>query len=250
MKPFEYEPINQLKQIAVNIWIVDGDKIDMSFGPVKVPFPTRMTVIKLADGNLWLHSPINPDNKLISQLNQLGRVTHLVSPNKLHYAYIPQWQELFPNAVSWASPGVRNRAAAKGMKLNFDNLLENSPPTEWKTEIKQFIFTGSKAVEEVVFFHPKSKVLILTDLIENFDLDRAPNKFWRIVYNMAGIAAPKGKTPVDLKLTFAGNKSLVRKHVEQIIEWNPDIIIVSHGDIFTEQGAEEIKRAFSWVLKD
>lgn len=82
MKPFEYEPINQLKQIAENVWIADGEKIDMSFGPIKAPFPTRMTVIKLKNGDLWIHSPINPTEKLIKQLNSIGKVTHLISPNK------------------------------------------------------------------------------------------------------------------------------------------------------------------------
>lgn len=250
MKPFEYEPINQLKQIAENVWIADGEKIDMSFGPIKAPFPTRMTVIKLKNSDLWIHSPINPTEKLIKQLNSIGKVTHLISPNKLHYAYIAKWQELFPSAVAWASPGVVERASSRGIEINFDRFLEDSPPAEWESEINQLIFTGSKAVEEVVFYHLDSQVLILTDLIENFDLERAPNKYWGYIYKIAGISAPKGKTPIDFKLTFVGNKNLVREHVEQIIDWHPQTIIISHGDIFTENGVEEIKRAFSWALQD
>lgn len=244
MKPFEYEPINQLKPIAKNIWIVDGEKLDMSFGPIEVPFPTRMTVIQLENGNLWLHSPICPTEKLVKQLNAIRKVSHLISPNKLHYSYIAKWKKLFPSALSWSSPGVIERASVKGTTLKFDRELGQTPPEEWSSEINQFIFTGSRAVEEVVFYHIDSQVLILTELIENFDLERAPNKFWQKIYKLAGISAPNGKTPVDFQLTFFGNKKLVRKHVEKIIDWKPEKIVLSHGDIFTENAVEEIKRAF------
>jgi len=53
-----YSPINELKQIGENIWIVDGNEIHMSFKLFKVPFTTRMTVVKLDNNKLWIHSPI------------------------------------------------------------------------------------------------------------------------------------------------------------------------------------------------
>lgn len=47
-----YEPLYTLKPIAENIWIVDGDLIEMDAVLTKLPFSTRMTVIKLANGQL------------------------------------------------------------------------------------------------------------------------------------------------------------------------------------------------------
>ena len=52
-----YEPLYILKPISENIWIVDGDLIEMDVVLTKLPFSTRMTVIKLANGQLWCHSP-------------------------------------------------------------------------------------------------------------------------------------------------------------------------------------------------
>ena len=55
-----YEPVDTLKSVADNVWIVDGPEIRMSYPYlpfIKVPFPTRMTVVRLADGALWLNSP-------------------------------------------------------------------------------------------------------------------------------------------------------------------------------------------------
>ena len=68
-----YEPLNTLKTIGPDIWIADGPHISF-YG---LPFPTRMTVVRLADGGLWIHSPIKPDDKLIAQINKIGPVRHL-----------------------------------------------------------------------------------------------------------------------------------------------------------------------------
>ncbi|MDN6640788.1 MAG: DUF4336 domain-containing protein, partial [Tetragenococcus sp.] len=38
-----YEPLNTLKKVADNIWIVDGDRIKMNVLAFGIPFSTRMT---------------------------------------------------------------------------------------------------------------------------------------------------------------------------------------------------------------
>lgn len=50
MKTFlrTYSPINELKQIDKNIWIVDGPEIKMNFILFKMPFTTRMTIVRLS----------------------------------------------------------------------------------------------------------------------------------------------------------------------------------------------------------
>ena len=60
------------------------------------PFTTRMTVVQLSNGDLFLHSPIAFDAALATHLQSLGRVRHLVSPNRGHYAHIGEWARDFP----------------------------------------------------------------------------------------------------------------------------------------------------------
>ena len=46
-----YEPVNTLKPVADDVWIVDGPEIQMSYPYLpffKLPFPTRMTIVRLA----------------------------------------------------------------------------------------------------------------------------------------------------------------------------------------------------------
>lgn len=122
-----YHPLNTLKSFGENIWIADGGEIRMAFPlGVKIPFSTRMTVVRLSDGGLWCHSPVAPAPELFAQIDALGDVRHLVSPNKIHYAHIAAWKARYPQALAWASSGVRERAAAQGIAIAFDDDI-NSP---------------------------------------------------------------------------------------------------------------------------
>ncbi|MGX5713830.1 DUF4336 domain-containing protein [Sphingopyxis terrae subsp. ummariensis] len=69
-----YAPLNTPKAFGDQLWIVDGPEIRMDYGPTSIPFPTRMTVVRLADGTLWVHSPIAPDKDLLSAIDRLGPI--------------------------------------------------------------------------------------------------------------------------------------------------------------------------------
>ncbi len=65
-----YEPINVYKPVAANIGIVDGPVEYLTVGGARLPFPftTRMTVVRLSNGDLFLHSPIKFDGRLANGL--------------------------------------------------------------------------------------------------------------------------------------------------------------------------------------
>jgi glutamate/aspartate transport system substrate-binding protein len=129
-----YEPINVYKPVAPNVDIVDGPFEYLTAGGVRLPLPftTRMTVVRLSNGDLFLHSPIKFEGRLANELLVLGAVRHLVSPNQFHYAHIGEWAKAFPNAVSWASPRVRQRARARQVDVDCWSLsLIDIPLTEF-----------------------------------------------------------------------------------------------------------------------
>ena len=103
-----YQPLNTLKPGAENIWIADGGLTWMNMGILRAPFSTRMTLVRLADGSLWCHSPIAPDDALFAAVDALGTVRHLVSPNYIHYAHIPAWQARYPQVTAWQAPACVN----------------------------------------------------------------------------------------------------------------------------------------------
>jgi hypothetical protein len=47
--------------------------------------------------------------------------------------------------------------------------LGDLPEEAWREDLDQLIFRGSRFIQEVVFFHRKTRTLVLADLIENFE---------------------------------------------------------------------------------
>ncbi|MFC3117915.1 DUF4336 domain-containing protein [Jhaorihella thermophila] len=143
-----YEPLNFLKPVAPDIWIIDGPAIRF-YG---MPFPTRATVVRLHNGDLWVHSPTHLTEDLVADLRALGPVRHLIAPNWIHYAWVEYWQAAFEEAEAWAAPGVLQRARRHGKALRFDHELGDAAPPEWAGQIDQMMVKGSAVHREVVFF--------------------------------------------------------------------------------------------------
>lgn len=240
-----YEPLNTLKPIASGLWIADGPIVRMVVPGGGVPFPTRMTIARLADGGLWCHSPIAPDEALFAAIDALGPVRHLVSPNKLHYAHVAAWKQRYPEATAWASPGVRGRAASQHVDVAFDADLGEAPELAWRTEFDQLHFRGSRAIEEVVFLHRPSATLILADLIENFEAPKL-GMTMRWIARLGGVLDPDGKAPLDMRFTFRDRAS-ARVCLQRIMAWRPQRVILSHGRCYLEHAEAELRRAFRWL---
>jgi len=241
-----YEPVNVLKPVAPNVWIADGPIVRMA-APLGMtaPFTTRMTLVRLGDGGLWCHSPIAPDEELFAAIEAIGPVRHLVSPNKLHYAHIAAWKARYPDALAWASPGVRERAASQRIAVSFDRDLEDAPPPQWSTDLDQLLFRGSRAFAEVAFLHRASATLILTDLIENFEASKL-GRGMRAIAHFGGVLDPDGKTPLDMRFTFT-DRSAARECLRRMLDWHPRRVVLAHGRWYAEDGEAELRRAFRWL---
>ncbi|MDO5756608.1 MAG: DUF4336 domain-containing protein [Rhodobacterales bacterium] len=238
-----YEPLNTLKPVAQDIWIIDGPAVQF-YG---MPFSTRCTIVRLQNGDLWVHSPTFLADTLRAELNALGPVRHLIAPNWLHYVNIADWQAAFPEAVSYAAPGVCERAARQGKALNFDHILEQGAEAPWEKQIDQMIVKGSKRHREAVFFHRRSSTLILTDLIENFETAKLPAWLRPLVW-LAGIDDSDGKMPPDMRLTF--RRTPLAESVEAMIAWQPQRLILAHGRWYRRDAVDELRRAFRRILRD
>lgn len=242
MSDAPYAPLNTLKPLAEDLWIADGPVIRF-YG---LPFTTRMTVIRLPGGGVWVHSPIAPDPGLMAEVDALGPVSWLVAPNWIHYAHVGAWEARYPEARCWAAPGVAARAASRHVAIRIDAELDDTAPPEWAGVIDQLVVAGSPVHREAVFFHRPSKTLILTDLIENFERRALPAWFVPLAF-MAGVLDPDGKAPVDMRQTFRKGRAAARASVERMMEWGPERVILAHGRWYPRDGVAELKRAFRWL---
>lgn len=241
MSAFEpYSPLNTPKPFAEDVWTIDGPEIRMDYGPVTIPFPTRTTVVRLANGDLWVHSPIAPDEQLVSGLAELGEVRHLIAPNSLHYWYMADWLERYPAALSYAVSDLVKKAKRP---FRIDCPLGPDAHPDWESEIAWLVVPGT-AVSEAVFHVEQARVVVLTDLIENFEPRRVRSFLLRWAVRLAGAT---GAAPYDLRMTFWPKRGEVRKQVAQMLAWQPEKVVMAHGKPYSENGAAELERAFRWA---
>ncbi|MBS0471170.1 MAG: DUF4336 domain-containing protein [Proteobacteria bacterium] len=239
--PAEYPPLNTVKPLAEDLWIVDGETI--RFGPpgLKLPFPTRMTLARLPDGGLFVHSPTPLTPALKAQVDALGEVRWLIGPNRIHYWWLPEWHAAYSRAPVYVAPRLREQARSH---IDFDTIeLAGSAVLPWSNAIDSLGVPG-RYMSEYVFFHRASRTLILTDFIENFEAAKLSSPFLRWLIRVAG---GDGSMPRDMRLTYPRQE--VRRAVETMIGWNPERIVVAHGAIYPSGAVEALRRAFAWVLR-
>lgn len=235
-----YAPLNVLKPVAADLWIVDGPTIRFPFG-VGLPFPTRMAVVRVPGQGLFIHSPTVLTPELHREILDLGRVRWLIAPNRLHHAWIAQWAAAFPSADVFAAPGVdlrRTRVAAT-------QPLDHAGGYPWEQALSTLPVAG-RYMTEVVFFHHRSRTLILTDLFENFEPARVRSRLMRWLIRIGGVAAPHGGPSLDLRMTFP--RAVLTAAVAQMVAWNPERILLAHGRWIAANGAAELRRAFRAYL--
>ena len=231
----------RLQSIGKDIWLCEGPNVDF-FG---FAYPTRMIVVRLPDESLWVWSPVALDDDLRDEVAALGAVAHLVSPNKIHHLFLGGWKAAFPEAKLWGPAST----IAKRQDLNFEPALSDMPPRSWGGAIEVFHFTGSPAMDELVFFHAPSSTAILADLSENFAHGFVEKnwKGWQVfLARYWGIM--KGKAPLEWRLSFF-NKSAARAARDRLLESNPEIVVMAHGEWQQKGGREFLQRSLAWLGK-
>jgi hypothetical protein len=207
-----------------------------------VPFPLRMTAIRLPDGGVWLHSPVAATEARVSAVRGLGPVAHLVAPDRFHHLHLGPWQERFPEARLWAPPGLAKRRE----DLSFTGELDDAAPEAWRDVIDQVVFGGSRFIAEVVFLHRPSRTLLVTDIVQNH-APEADGVFWRMVKRWNGIAAPDGGCPLDWRLTVR-DRAAARRAAKAILGWDFDRLVLCHGRCVPTGAHAFVERAFAWLV--
>jgi hypothetical protein len=238
-----YPPLDTLKPVAENVWIVDS-------GPLGswMRLPIRMTVVRLGSGALWLHSPTRLTPGLRTEIDALGVVGHLVAPNSAHWMHLEAWQRGYLNATTWAAPGLRDRKAVKDAGVRIDSDLSDTPPDAWTDEIDQIIVPGGAGFREVAFLHRPTRTLVLTDLIDNLERDRLSLPT-RLFAGLAGALAPNGKAPIYLRMVVNLRRRDAAAAAARIIAWEPARVIFAHGRWFDRDGSTCLRRSLSWLVE-
>ena len=207
---------------------------------------TRMTVVRLSNGELVLISPIRLEESDRQDLNNLGIVRHIVAPNLFHHLYVQQAHTLYPEATIWGVEGL----AKKCPELKIDALVNQTG--SFKDELDYFPFQGFGSIlpqgivlaNETVFFHRSSRTLILTDTAFNFD------QSYSLVTQLAvrTLGSYNSLRPTRLEKWGTPDKDKVAASVRRVLTWDFDRVIPAHGSIVETGGKDAFKAGYEWFL--
>lgn len=229
-----------LQQFDTEIWLANGPVVTAAAG---FHYPTRMAVIRLSGGGLFVWSPVALTDELPGELAALGDVRFLIAPNSLHHVFLADWQRAYPEAQVYAPPGLRE----KRRDIRFDGDLGNAPVTDWASDLDQVVMRGNRITTEVVFFHRPSQTVLFTDLLQQF----RPGWFkgWRaIVARLDLMVAPEPSVPRKFRLAFT-DRQAARASVQRVLAWPAKKVVMAHGEPVRSDGGAFLRRAFGWLSR-
>jgi len=226
-----------LKEFGPNLYVAEGPIVSF----LGFPYPTRMAVARLSDGNVWIWSPVALSMELASAVEALGQVRYIVSPNKIHHLFLSEWIDRWPDASLYAPPGLMK----KRPELQFSAELGDEPDPGWAEEIDQVIFRGSLAMEEVVFFHRPSRTAIICDLIQRHHESAISG--WRgMLMRLDGLVGNHGSTPREWRASFL-RRAPARAARDKVLNWKAERLLIAHGECAQTGAKSIIADALRWI---
>jgi hypothetical protein len=187
---------------------------------------TRMILVRLCDGSLWINSPVEATAAEMEAVARLGPVRYLVAPTPLHAWRVASWKTAFPDAEVWGPAE-----------------LGNETPAPWAQDLDQVVFRGNSFLDEVEFLHKPSRTLILGDFVQIYrSQEHRPVR--NAMLKLAGVLG--GGVPRDIRLSFR-DKTQGRLAAGKILSWDFDKLIVAHGDCIESGAKPFVAQALRWL---
>lgn len=231
-----------LRAIDTDLWVAEQ--------PLKyfgLEVGTRMTVIRLSQDQLVIIAPIQLQDETVDQLNQLGNVSDFIAPNLYHHLFLNQCKQRYPNATLWATSGLQDKCPDLLIdKILSDHSIQsfNGLKAAQVTGFNTFDIKGYMPLNEWVFFHAKSRTLIITDLAFHFDRHSSPSA--QLISKVLG--GYQQLRPSLLEKIATRDKEQVRQSLQPVLAWNFERVIMAHGSVIEQDGKRQLQLGYEWFV--
>lgn len=206
---------------------------------VRIPMWHRMTVMRLASGEVLLHSPTLLDAELRAAIDALGPVTAVIAPSWWHDLHLEETLSQYPRAQLFVAPILLR--SSRGLSAQ---ALGEVPPSPWSGQIEQTRIEGiTLHFDEFVFYHRASRSLILTDLLVDDDAFVGG-----LLRRLVSVASGSGCCFPRVFRPAVTNRKHFKASIQRVLEWDFDRIVVGHGAIIETGGKRAFRNAFQWIL--
>ena len=224
-----------LSELTESIWIAST--------PIRFAgtwFPHVMAAIRLRDGSVVLHSPCHLSEQLQVDLQRVGPVGHVIAPNWFHDLYLADYRQMYPEATFWGPPLLRRQKPGI-----IDRVLNEVARPPWYDEMPHIALTGLLTFDECVFFHARTRTLIVADLLMNLRTESDTSPYTKLTYRISGL---DGRLAVFPLLRWLGPRAVLKRAANRMIEWAPDSLVVGHGAPILRDATPQLRGAFRWLV--
>ncbi len=223
-----------LRALDRDLWCLDADlRVQAGFH-----LPIRMTVIRLADGGLWLHSPIAIDETTAAAIDALGPVRHIVAPSLLHHLFAGAACERWPAATLHAPASL----AVKRPELKIGQPLAED--ARWSA-LTIIAVAGAPKIDEHVFVHHPSGTLIVTDLL--FNVHEVPGLMSPLILRMVG--AWKRLAQSRIWRSTVKDRAAASASARRLMALDFSRLVPAHGVVIAGADTHErVGAALQWML--
>ena len=224
-----------IRKISTRMWVHDSS---MSMLGTRVPL--RMIIVKLADDGLWLGNPTPHNQQIQNRIASMGEVRCIVGCSNGHNLFLEAWQQAFPDAGIYVSSGIPKKRPG----LENYTLLRDLGEAPWQEDLEMFAMDGAPLWDEHMFYHGKSKTLLVTDFFQNYtgyEQKGFGKVMSKLLFEPLGF---KGKCLAPpLKTRFgAKDRQALRASLDRLWALDIERVIPAHGAIFEQGAKDDVRR--------
>lgn len=214
--------------------------IDTIYPKRSIPHCHRMVIIRIHDGTLLIHNPIELTPQVKKILSELGQVSAIICASPSYHHHLSDWWLTYDQAHFYATP----TSVQKRTDINFDGALSQSAPVLWKGDLYQTALLGFSKPRKILFCDPVSRTLLLSDhlLAIQDDLPLSQKLFtWA-----HGIHR-------EMKLPYSDKRHLdnmtsLRSSIQEVMTWPFERLLSTNGLTVDNDAKNSFYQAFWWAF--
>ncbi|HZN55562.1 MAG TPA: hypothetical protein VFB67_09595 [Candidatus Polarisedimenticolaceae bacterium] len=203
-------------------------------------FERKMTVFRLASGEVAVHSAIAMDEPGMAALEAIGRPSWVLVPNILHASDAGWYAARYPSARILVPAAVRAKLFDRIPRI--DGSLDEDWPDSLQGELSIVPLHGT-TIGEVAFVHAPSRTLVLTDAVFHYAGRDLPF-LSRLLMRANSAYGRFGPSRIFLSFVVNDRKALLAS-IDALLTHDFDRVIMSHGRMLPEGGREAMADAFA-----
>jgi hypothetical protein len=194
----------------------------------------RMTILRLRNGEVVVHSPIQYSSAVGRDVDAIGPVKYILAPSSMHDLYLAEWMNAYGEATLFHSPALNPKPIDSGRTKPLERGALDG--------LEAIPIEGMPRIQEWVFRDPASRTLIVCDLVFNLPPGRGLQK---VLQKLNGIYEQVG--PSKFFKSFISHDAAFRASIQELLSLEFDRMIVGHGSNVNGHAREYVARAFDWL---